>query len=62
MNKKMAINNMFYQFNLKKKTNEEAEQKQTHRYKEHFDGCGMGGSLGGRVKKVEGIKKHKWTE
>ena len=32
------------------------EQKQSHRYREHFDGCQMGGDLGGWAKKVKGIE------
>ena len=27
--------------------NKQAEHKHTHRYREHFDGCQMGGELGG---------------
>lgn len=30
-----------------KKTNGQAEQKQTHKYREHFNGCQMGGGLKG---------------
>ena len=51
----MAIN---WQLNLKNKVNEQAEWKQTHRYKEHFDGCLMGRWLGGDGEKGEGIKKY----
>ena len=42
-----------YAWNLK--TNEQAEQKQTPGYREHFDGSG----LAGVGKKGEGIKKYK---
>ena len=45
--------------NLKNKTNEQADQKQTHRYRERFDGCQMRGAFGGVDKKGEGIKKYK---
>ena len=38
----MAINTS-QELNFKNKINEKAEQKQTHRYREHFDGCQMGG-------------------
>ena len=32
------------------------KQKETHRYRKHFDGCWMGGGLDGTS---EGIKKYK---
>ena len=61
MNNKMATNTYFYQqLNLKKKKtkiNEAAEQKQTHRYREHFDSCQMGEGLGEWGEKCKGIKK-----
>ena len=40
--------------------NEQAVQKQTHRYREHFNGCWMGGVLGVRVKKVKGLRSTTW--
>ena len=36
------------------KQNEEAEQKQTHRYGEHFDWCQMAEGFGRWMKKVKG--------
>ena len=49
-----------YMWNLKNKINEQADQKQTHRYREHFDGCQMNGGLNRCIKKIsEGIKKYK---
>ena len=49
-----------YMWNLKNKINEQADQKQTHRYREHFDGCQMKGGLKRCIKKIsEGIKKYK---
>ena len=41
----MAIN-IYQQWNLRSKINEQAEQKQTHRCRERFDGCQRGGGLG----------------
>ena len=47
-----------YMWNLKNKINEQAKQKQTHRYREQTDDYQMGGGsgMGG---KCEGIKKEK---
>ena len=42
MNNKVAINTYLSTIESKK-VSEQAEQKQTHRYKEYFDGCQMGG-------------------
>ena len=41
---------IYYQLNLKK-INEQAEQKPTHRYREHFRFCQMGERLGDWVKR-----------
>ena len=38
------------------KTNQTSAQKQTHRYKGHFDGCQMGGALEEWMKKVKELK------
>ena len=46
MNNKMAIIRIYQQWNLKTKINKQVEQKQTHRYREHFDGCQVGEGLG----------------
>ena len=48
-----------YQQLILKKQNEEAEQKQTHRYREHFDRCQVGGGWG-RDEKVKGIRSTNW--
>ena len=45
MNKKM-VTNTYLSTNESKKQNKQAEQKQNHRYREHFDGCQIGGALG----------------
>ena len=55
MNSKMAIH-IYQQLNLKYKISEQVEQKQTHRYREHFDSCQMGGGLDGRGEKVNGLR------
>ena len=39
-----------------KKQSKQAELEKNHRYREHFDGCQMGGELGGWVKKVKGLR------
>ena len=58
MNNKMALNT--YPSTIEsKKINKPAEQKQSHGYREHFDGCQMGGDLGGMGEKGEGIRKHR---
>ena len=43
-----------------KKQNWQAEQKQTHRYREHFDSCQIEEGLGGWVKKVKGLRSTNW--
>ena len=45
--------------NLKIKTNEQIDQKQTDRYSEKIDGQ-KGVRVGGVMKKVKGIKKYKF--
>ena len=42
MNKKM-VTNTYLSTNESKKQNKQAEQKHTHRHREHFDSCQMGG-------------------
>ena len=54
----MAIKT-YQQLNLENKINEQAEQKSTHRCKEHFDGCQMGGDEG-KVKKVKALRTTNW--
>ena len=51
MNNKVAINTINQQLNLKNKIREQAEQKQTHRYRKHFGGCQIGWKLEHCVKK-----------
>ena len=41
------------------KKQEQAEQKQSHRYRGDFDGFQIRGGVGGMSKKGEGIKKYK---
>ena len=48
------------QLTLKNKINKQAEQKQTHRFREHFDCCQMEGRLEGWVKKVRGLRSTNW--
>ena len=43
MNNKMAINTYLSTTEFKNKINEQAEQKQTQRYRGHSDGYQMGG-------------------
>ena len=44
----------------KNKINEQAEQKQTHKYREHFDGCQAEGGLAEWAKKVKGLRSTNW--
>ena len=52
--------NFTYMWSLKNKINKQAEQKQTHRPREYFDGCQMGGRLEGWVKKAKGLRSTDW--
>ena len=45
---------------LKNNINKQAEQKQNHRYRKHFDGCQMGDALGDWVNKVKGLRSINW--
>ena len=56
MNNKMAINTYLWTTEHKKQ-NKQAVQKQTHRYREHFDDCQMGRGVRGMVEKDDGIKR-----
>ena len=47
MNNKMAINAYLSIIESKNKISQQAEQKQNHRYKEHFYGFWIGGGCGG---------------
>ena len=51
MNDKMAIKAYLSTIESKKQ-NKQAEQKQTHSYREHFDYCQMG--VGEKVKELRG--------
>ena len=48
-----------YMWNLEKKK-EQTKQKQTHRYREHFDGCQMGGEVGRMGEKGKGLRSIDW--
>ena len=50
---------IYQQLNLKNKLSKQ-EQRQSHGYGEHFDGCQMGEGVGKWVK-CEGIKKYKFV-
>ena len=56
MKNKMAVNTYLPTIESKKKINEQAEQKQTHKYRKHSDGCQMGEGLGNWVKKVRELR------
>ena len=38
----------------------QTKQKQTHRYRKHFDGFQMGGALRGWMKKVKVLRSTNW--
>ena len=50
---------IYQQLILKNKINKQAEEKQKHRYREHFDSCQMRQRVRGMKEKSEGIKKYK---
>ena len=56
MNNKIAINTYPSTTETKKQKSKQAEQKQSHRYREHFDSCQMGGGLEGWTKNVKGLR------
>ena len=56
MNNKMAKMHIYQQLNLKNKLSKQ-EQRQSHGYGEHFDGCQMGEGVGNGWR-GEGIKKY----
>ena len=53
MNNKMAKIHIYQQLNLKSK---QEEQRQKHGYREHFDGCHMGGCCGAMGEEVRGLR------
>ena len=59
MNTKMAINT-YISIIESKKQNNQAEQKQNHKYRERFDGCQIGGGPGEWMKKVKGLRSINW--
>ena len=60
MNNKVTINTYLSTNELKRnKINEESEQKQTHRYREHFDGYQVGW-IGRMGEKAEEVNKSNW--
>ena len=46
-----------YMWNIKTKVNKEAKQKQTHRYREHSDGCHMEKELGEWMKRCRDLEQ-----
>ena len=52
--RKTKCHDFTYMWNLKNKINKQVDQKQTHKYREHFDGCQLKDGLGGWMKKVKG--------
>ena len=55
MNNKMAINT-YCQLNIKNKLSKQEEQRQNYGYREHFDGCQMGGGSEGIGEEVRGLR------
>ena len=43
---------VYQQLNLKNKLRNQGEQGKNHGYREHFDGCQMGGGCGGMGEEV----------
>ena len=60
MNDKMAINIYLSTIESKKQNKQQAEQKQNHRCREHFDGCQIRRGSGGWTKKVKGLRSKNW--
>ena len=54
----MAINTYLSTIEFEKQ-DKEAEQKQTHIYREYFNGCQIGGG-GGWLKKFKGLRSTNW--
>ena len=46
--------------NLKNKVSKQEEQRQNHGYREHFDGCQMGGTFGRMGEEVRGLRSTNW--
>ena len=55
MNNKMAKIHIYQQLNLKSKLSKQ-EERQNHGYKEHFDGCQMGGGYGEMDEEGRGLR------
>ena len=56
MKNKMAKIYIYQQLNLKNKLREQEEKRQNHGYKEHFEGCQMGGEYGVMGEEVRGSR------
>ena len=56
MNNKMAINTYLSTIESKNKLSKQEEQRQNHRYREHFDGCQIGGGCGRMSKEVKRLR------
>ena len=56
MNNKMAKIFIYQQLKLKKNKLRKQEQEQYHGYREHFDGCQIGGSSGGMGEELRGVR------
>ena len=56
MNNKKAINTCLSTIESLKKSLGKQEQKQNHGYREHFDGCQMGGRCGGIGEELRGLR------
>ena len=52
----MANIHIYQQLNLKNKLSKQEEQRQNHGYREHFDGCQIGGSSGGMGEELRGVR------
>ena len=63
MSNKMETSTYLSTIESKKQNNKQAEQKQNYTYREHCDGCLMGGASGGWTKKVKGlISTNRWLQ
>ena len=58
MSNKIAINIYLSKVESKKQNKQQAQQKQAHRYREHFNGCQVEGWLG-MGEKGEGVRGYK---
>ena len=56
MNNKMTINTYLSTTESKNKLSKQEDQRQNQGYREHFDGCQMGGVCGGMGEEVSGLR------